>query len=379
MMDSECDWRGRMEAVLAGQEPDIIPTALRLDKWYAAREAQGDIPGEISSCGSLDEVYRRLGIAHPARTAKVCDWVLRSPVEFEQEVKGEFITTKWHTPQGDLQMVQKHIASDKVAGLNPCTFEYPLKSFDDYPAYKTVLGHTECVPAYDSYDRYDRQIGTAGLPMVILGPIPFHDWLGHWAGYEAGYIQLYDRPDIVLDAVEVANRTYRKMWDIVAASPARLVMHGVNFDKSTTPPPVYRKYFLPYLSDFCELMHSAGKFVACHADGDNINLLEMIEQTGFDVADCFACAPMVGCTIEQARRTWRDRITIWGGVPSTLLEPSCSTEQLQDHLDYLYCSVAPGDHFIMGIADQVMPTATWEHLSVFLSNVKKRQHYPIRT
>lgn len=372
------DWRSRIEAVLAGQGPDIIPAAFRIDKWYNARVYHGDLPATLSGCDSLEDVYVRLGIANPARLAKVFKWQLRSPVEFKESVDGDYITRIWHTPKGDLKMVQKYTLTDKAIGLMPCTVEYPVKTFDDYPAYRMLLSHTECVPDYDGFQEYDSRIGRSGLPMVILGEIPFHSWLGHWVGYEKGYIHLFDRPDIVLEAVETANVNYRKMWQIVAESPARLVMHGVNFDTSTTPAKIYREYFLPYLGDFCKLMHSADKFVACHADGNNMSLLDLIKQTGFDVADCFACSPMVECTIEQARQAWYDAITIWGGIPSTLLEPNISNQQLQNHLDSLFSAVAPGDRFIPAIADQVMPTSTWEKLRIVLEKIKDHQSYPIR-
>ncbi len=377
MAEKNIDWRSRMDAILSGQKTDMIPAAFRLDKWYNARVAENNMPAEFASCSCLDDVYAILGLANPARLAKVFKWQLRKPVEYKEHCQGDLITKIWHTPKGDLQMIQKHTESDKAFGLMPCTVEYPLKSLDDYPAYKFLLSHTDSVPDYEGYTKYDNYIGQAGLPMVILGEIPFHSWLGHWAGYQAGYMHLFDWPDVVLEVVEVANKNYRKMWKVVADSPARFVMHGVNFDISTTPLNIYKEYFFPYLNDFCKLMHSAGKLVACHADGNNINLLDIIKETGFDAADCFACAPMVECTIEQARQAWKDKVTIWGGIPSPLLEPSSSFEQLKSHMEYLYSVIAPGDRFIAAIADQVMPTATWQHLKVFLSYVKKYQNYPI--
>ena len=36
---------------------------------------------------------------------------------------------------------------------------------------------TEFVPAYDAYLKYDRTIGDAGMPMLIVGAIPIHDIL----------------------------------------------------------------------------------------------------------------------------------------------------------------------------------------------------------
>jgi len=76
--------------------------------------------------------------------------------------------------------------------------------------------------------------------MVVIGAIPFHYILQEWTGYEKGYIDLYDRPDVFMDAVEAGNRAYARMWEVAAASPARLLMHCVNFDQQMTPPPLWR-------------------------------------------------------------------------------------------------------------------------------------------
>lgn len=363
--------RQRIEAVLAGQVPDRIPAIWRLDKWYRARVHAGDLPAEIAGL-SLEQVEDYLGLARSARAGRVFRTILHPPVARTETRQGDTIVTEYHTPAGTLRRVCRYGPGDEAAGLSPTIVEYPIREPADYALFGELMRHTEYVPAYEEYIEYDRAVGQAGLPMVILGPNPIHELLMQWTGYEVGYLLMNDEPEAMLSAVRAADDAYRRFWPIVADSPARLVMHGVNFDSRMTPPPIFREHFLPYLRSFNDLMHQAGKFVACHADGDMTVLLDLTIEAGFDVADCFACQPLVRCTMAQARAAWRDRITIWGGLPSTLLEPAVPVARLIEHLESIYDCLGDGRRFILGLSDQAMPTSSWEHLKAAAGFARQR-------
>jgi hypothetical protein len=355
--------REHFETVLNGGIPDRIPAVFRLDIWHKTLAKKGNLPPELKGM-SLEQVEKFLGLGRSARKGKVHETRLRLPVECIKSRNGELLITEWRTPGRALRMVQQFGLGDEAAGISPATIEYPIKSIEDYAAYEAIMKHTEFISAYEEYFRYDQMIGEDGLPMIILGANPFHDLFLRWTGYERGFMDLFDRPDVFLQAVETANNVYRQMWEIVANSPARLVMHGVNFDVSMTPPTLFRNHFLPYFKDFNREMHLHRKKVAFHGDGELTGLLDEILKAGYDVADCFACEPMVKCTLAQARLAWKDRITIWGGIPSILLEPNVPLGKLQTHLENIRNTVGPGKNFILGIADQAMPTASWEHIKL---------------
>ena len=376
MKTERINWREQIEAAIAGRTPEHIPAIFRMSRWYKHRVHMRDVPAEIAG-KSLEEVEAYLGLARSARYARVYRIEYRPPVECVVSRDGDRVITEYRTPTRTLRRVARYGPGDEAAGLEPLFVEYPIKSWEDYGAFVEIMGHLEFVPTYEEYERYDQTIGEAGLPMVVIGAIPFHHLLLEWTGYQKGYLDLYDRPDVFLEAVEAGNAAYRPMWERVAASPARLLLHGVNFDTQMTPPPVFHEHFLPYLKQFNHEMHLAGKKVACHADGNMVGLLDLTVEAGFDAADCFACEPLVECTVTQARQAWRDRITIWGGLPSTLLESRASLDALRDYLQRLYTEVAPGDRFMLGITDMAMPTTSWEHLLIVGEWVHEHRGYPI--
>jgi hypothetical protein len=286
------NWRERILAIISGGTADRVPAIFRLSRWYKRRAHAGTLPSEVTG-KTLAQIENYLGLGRSARYAKIYRVQFRPPVECIISREGDLVITEYRTPRGNLRRVARFGPGDEVAGIDPSFIEFPIKTWDDYAACAEVFRHMQFVPAYDEYKRYDAEIGPAGLPMAVIGAIPFHHLLQEWTGYEKGYLDLFDREDVFLETVEAGNQAYRRMWDVVADSPARLVMHGVNFDSKTTPPPMFRQHWLPYLKPFIERMHQAGKYVACHADGNMSKLLNETLEAGFDVADCFASAPLV--------------------------------------------------------------------------------------
>lgn len=390
--------RERFRAVLRGELPDRIPVVCRLNIWHQTRQYQDDFPEEVRG-KSLEQLQLDLGmgisarIGHPplqmsaetegtgeddsAPGPQIFRMVYRKPVRHVHWREGKELCDEWRTPKGTLRMMRRFGDHDEDRGIQPMIREFPIKTLDDYALYEEVIRHRVYEPAYDGYRAFDQKLGDHGLPLVILHEIPFHDLMLSWTGYENGYLNLMDAPDIVEHAVETANAKYREMWEVVADSPCELVMHGVHFDTSITPVPIFEKYFLPYAKAFNERMHQAGKWTAFHGDANLAQLLNLIVEAGYDVADCLATEPLVDCPFQKTRERWGDRITIWGGVPSTLLESTYRDEDLQNHLEMLLKTAAPGKHFICGIADQAMPPGLYSRIQQMANFVTTHGQCPL--
>jgi len=85
-----------------------------------------------------------------------------------------------------------------------------------------------------------------------------------------------------------------------------------------------------------------------HADADSRLILSEIREAGFDMAETFTTDPMVDCTLEEARQAWGDRVIIWGGVPSILLEPSVPEANFGGLHEAGLPGRGAGDAFILG-------------------------------
>jgi len=352
--------RERFAAALAGRPVDRTPVVCRLDLWHNAGKLNGTLPPELQGL-SLEAIQLKLGMAVSARKGCVFAQKFREPARYERLREGASVIERYHLPSGMLERVSQYEGRDEAIGISPRICQYPLCDPRDYDLYIELMDHIEYEPTYDRYRAYDQQIGDNGYPMVAIGPIPAHDLMLRWIGYEESFYLMADdapRFDAVVAAGEAAMR---RMWPIVADSPAELVMHGVNFSTMISPP-LFERYFLPYLSAFNQMLHSRQKRGVFHGDGDMSALLTLALDAGFDVADCLACAPLVPLTLQQAFDAWRGRIVIWGGIPSPLLEATTSDREFEAHL-VMVRDLSREGGFIAGICDQAMPAAKYDRIA----------------
>lgn len=368
--------RERMEAVLAGHPPDRIPWVPRLQLWYEARRRTGTLPPRYQGL-TLQEIERDLGLGTPARDGKILEERLEG-VEIIAVREGLSERLTYHTPVGKVDTLIQHSEDLDRLGLPGRIVSYPLKAPKDYAVWRWIAEHTHWAPAYDAYCAYDAEIGEDGLPMVSVGDVPFHEWLEKLAGYEHGFYHLADFPREVESLLGLMREVQReRLWPVIANSPARFMLHGAHLSSQFTPPHLFRKYILPYYAELMPLLHSRGIRVAMHADNDTSQILDLIDEAGWDVVECFTTAPMVPLTLERARQVWGNRVIIWGGLPSTLLSPSVPAGEFRDYVNHLWEIIAPGEAFILGVADNVMPDSLIERIRWVSEQINEKGWYPI--
>jgi uroporphyrinogen-III decarboxylase len=196
-------------------------------------------------------------------------------------------------------------------------------------------------------------------------------------GFNNAFFHLYDDRPRVMHLYDVLNEFTEKIQHVVLESPAIFIQHGEHFDSKITSPKIYSEYMLPYFQLFIEKLHNAGKYVTCHADADTSNLLELIIESGFDMAECFVTSPMVPLTLEEARKVLSDKVIIWGGIPSVILGDPITDAYFESYMMNLLRTIAPGDAFILGVADNVMAEAKLERIHYISQLVEKLGDYPI--
>ncbi|MBP1715445.1 MAG: Uroporphyrinogen decarboxylase, partial [Deltaproteobacteria bacterium] len=154
-------------------------------------------------------------------------------------------------------------------------------------------------------------------------------------------------------------------------APAEIVFHGSNFDEMITYPPFFRDHIMPYLQKLAGMLHAKGKFLISHCDGENQGLLDLIAESGIDIAEAICPQPMTKVTISEVKKAFKGKVTIFGGVPSVvLLEDSMSEAAFEQYMRNLFREIAPGDRFILGVSDTTPPDAKFERLLRITEMVK---------
>jgi len=369
--------RERILAVLDKKSPDRIPWIARLQLWYNARRTEGNMPARFRGM-AMKEVARLLRTGNPARDGKVFK-TRYERIEMREEREPGVIRTRYITPYGEVSCGR--ILSGELEGRTDqgLPLEHPIRKAEDYRVWEYIAEHTQYDPCYEEYLAYEAEVGDDGFPMVGCGDCPFHHFLLQLVGYNDAYYQIADHPEEFERLMAVMTQVDKeRLWPVVANSPARLILHGVHFDSQMTPPHYFRKHITPYYKNFSALLHDHGKSLAWHADHDSKALLGEIKTSGYDMAECFCTAPMVSVTLEEARAAWGKDVIIFGGVPSILLEPSMPEAEFEAYMRDLFRAIAPGDAFILGVADNVMPTSLIERVERISELVEQHGAYPVQ-
>jgi uroporphyrinogen-III decarboxylase len=352
----------RVLAIMEGRRPDRIPWIPRLLLWHTAQTRRGTLPERFEGM-SLRQVERALRLGTPARDGRVFVTEQRGDVEVTQRRDGTSTLFEYRTPVGSV--TSRHRISEVLedAGIGSLEVEHIVKEPADLAVAQYLYENTYYAPTYDDYHRYEAEIGDDGYPLVAAGDVPFHHFLQKLAGYQNAYYLLADCParvEALLARMEEVDR--ERQWPLVAESPARLILHGLHFDSGLTPPPLFERYITPYYRDLSTLLHAHGKTLCTHADNDSRLILGHMRDAGFDMAETFTTEPQASCTLAEARQAWGTDVIIWGAVPSVILEPTYTDTAFEAYMIDVFRTAAPGDAFLLGVADNVMPDALPERI-----------------
>jgi hypothetical protein len=369
--------RERLLAIMAGQSPDRIPWIPRLLLWYNAQKKAGTLPERYRGW-PLRDIERDLGMGTPARDGRVFRTELEGVGVRSRRLDAMSLHTAYETPVGTVTTLFRGSDTLRRTDIADLQVEFMLKRPADYAVVEYILEHTAYAPTHGDYEAYEREIGDDGYPLVSCGDCPFHHWMRALVGYGKAYYHLDDHSNEVERLLALmADRDRDVVWPIIADSPARLILHGVHFSSQMTPPSLFERFILPYYRDLARLLHARGKTLALHADNDTRHILGHIERAGYDMVECFVTHPMVETTLAEARAAWADKMIIWGGVPSAILEDPYTDDDFERYMADVFDTVAPGRAFILGVADNVMPGARLERLRRITELVEERGAYPV--
>jgi len=302
-------------------------------------------------------VYRLWGMAYRPELVGV-----------EREVKkeGDATHVTYHTPIGSVSC--KYIYTDEMkrAGASIMWItEHVIKEPKDYKIVGYIFKNMKIVPDYDNYLEFQRKVGDKGFAAAFanLSASPMHHIMKEFFDATAFYLEMFDHPKEMRGLAEDMEPYFDQIFRVLADSPAEVVFSGANYDEMITYPPFFRDHMMPHLQKLADMLHPKGKLLLCHCDGENKGLLDLIPESGMDIAEAICPQPMTKVTISEVKKAFKGKVTIFGGVPSVaLLEESMSDEEFERFMRNLFREIAPGDRFILGISDTTPPDAKFGRL-----------------
>ena len=378
----------RMLSAARGEWADQLPWVPRIDLWHNSNYLRGTLPSPFKQDTTLDEVadYIRGGyhkivpeflkVRSPEDTIDRGLGVYRlwgmayrpELVGVEREVKQEGDTTQvtYHTPIGSVSCKILYNEEMKRAGASITWIsEHVLKEPKDYKVVGYIFKNMKIFPDYQNYLEYRGKVGDRGYAAAFanLASSPMHHIMKEFLDATQFYLEMFDHPKELQQLCEDMEPYYDQIYRVLAESPAEVIFSGGNYDEMITYPPFFRDHIMPHLQKLADLLHPKGKLLQTHCDGENKGLLDLLADSGMDIAEAVCPQPMTKVTITEVKKAFKGKITIFGGIPSiTLLEESMSDEEFEKFMKNLFKEIAPGDRFILGISDTTPPDAKFERL-----------------
>ena len=394
----------RMLRAARGEWADILPWVPRIDLWYNANSLQGTLPAKYRRGVTLDEIADDIGGGYHKIVPDFLN--ARSPEDtidrglgifrlkgmpyraelagVEREVKKEgnatFVT--YHTPLGSISCKILYTEEMRRAGVSITWIsEHVIKDPQDYKIVGYIFKNIKVIPDYENYLEFQRQVGDKGFAAArgLAAASPMQQIMRDFLDATQFYLEMYDHPQEMRQLGEDLEPYYDQLFQVLANSPAEVVFHGSNFDEMITYPPFFRNYIMPYLQRLADMLHARGKLLICHCDGENQGLLDLIAESGIDIAEAICPQPMTKITISEVKKSFKGKVTIFGGVPSVaLLEQSMSDEEFERFMKNLFQEIVPGDRFILGISDTTPPDAKFERLFRITEMVQEWGKLPMK-
>ena len=361
---------------MEGKPVEGLLWAPRLDIWYKAHKTQGTFPEKYQG-KDLMEIETMLGavagssarLPWKQRTGQLKGHIMQqrfNTVEIEKKTEGnkEYVTYK--TPMGSVSEMYliNHDAIEKGLPMQKHLSEHLIKEEKDYEIVEHLYQDITYTPTYEDYIDFENALGDHGVPIVQLDRDPMYLIMQNLIGYNRFFYEFHDHKKKVEHLYQVVCEKAEEYKDIAVNSPAKILLAAYHYDSYMISPQFYDEYMKPYLKPFAVELKKRKKNLGLHADANTRGLLRNVLETEITFIDCFATAPLVKTTFEEAVQVWEDKVVIYGGIPANMLIPSiCSIETFEDYLTNLFKTIKTSRcRIILGIADLVMPEADMERV-----------------
>ncbi len=403
--------RERLLKVARGELVDKIPWVPRIDLWHNAHALAGTLPEKYQGL-SVEEIHRKEGwplhkvvpeYLKPDKPEDIIhraiglyrlkefpyDFEFSSDVDIEVEYEnagGESMThVAYHTPVGMVSVRHGITEEMKKSGASiTWVKETALKGPEDYKILAHIFGNLKLKPAYERFAAWKEAVGEDGIAVAqSLGigcSSPMHFIQKTLIGATNFYYHYHDyRMEMQLLSEALAN-AYNQLIAVLMDSPADAVLWSANVDDMITYPSYFEKEILPWCRKASEALRPQGKLMIMHPDGENRGLMDLIPESGMDIADAVTPYPMTKVTIDEYYDRWcrSDKLTIQGGIPEImLLEESTSWDDLKNYLDHLFQVISPGKRLIASIGDTSPPKTDFDRLLYIGERFEKEGRLPL--
>ena len=355
------DWSKLNEDVIAGRSEGRILWQPRIGCWYDDKIFAGTpLPEEYEGL-SLPDIFRKLNCSD-----RLYNWynpcfkkIEHPSVTFtEKNINETDYQLTITTPVG----VQVAVFRKTLSSPFPLTLKWEVESEEEL---QTAAWREENASwEWDNihYEQSLNWVGDLGAPCMYMPRMNIQSLYIEKMGVMNSVYALMDWPDTVHAYFRALEQNHDLLIDIINQSPINNINFGENIHSGTLPPDLFLKYHLPACQHRCEKLHTAGKFVYSHWDGDCKPLLPYARETGLDGIEAITPLPQGDVTLEEMKAGLGDDLFLLDGISAVLFDKEYPLDQLIDQTKKVIDLFAP--KLILGISDEISSTGDIERVKI---------------
>ena len=370
--------RERILAVYRGDTPDVVPYMLDLSHWFYHKHR---LPWDLSrayespECELID-YHKQVGVGfYLPNLGSFYSVTFPPDVEVEtarHEVAGvPEIVWRIRTPLGNIERRRRWEERTYAWGIS----QWGIRNERDLRAFGYAMSRRSFSPIWGNYRAWTAEVGDHGVVYVLPGYSAMGHLLNYWMGVESVAYALVDYPQALAEVVEAVNANCLQLIDLLAQSPAEIVVMGDNFSSDIQPPGFFRKWSATYHEEAIRRLHAAGKFVAVHIDGRLQGAIRMIRETGADCGDAITPTPFGDLTPAECRDEAGPDFILSGGVSPDLWLPNVPLDTFKAKVLEWLDLRRHGPRLIANAGDQVPPGADEQRIAIMRDLVEEHGRY----
>jgi len=364
--------RERILAVYRGEKPDRIPFMLDLSHWFYQRNR---MPWDLSKSydhpeKELIDYHKKMGVGfYLPNLGSFYETIYPAEIKIETSKSADGREIRWRisTPSGTLERVRVW-EEDNYSWAIP---EWSIKNEAQLLILAEALSSRRYQSDWKKYHEWVNCVGDIGVVYIGIGYSGMGQLLNYWMGVEDTLYATYDWPDTVREVVDRINQNNLILIDLLAQSPAQIIVMGDNFSSDIQPPSFFEEWSKDYYAEAIRRLHAAGKYVAVHIDGQLKGSLKMFSEIGADCADAVTPKPTGDLLPAGCRSDAGGQMILSGGVPPCLWLPSVSDDVFRQAVTAWLELARINPRLIAAAGDQVPPYALEHRISMMKEMVEQ--------
>ncbi len=220
-------------------------------------------------------------------------------------------------------------------------------------------------PSYEDFLAAEKMMGEDVILRAGIGGTPLHSVMIGWMGVETFAVEWAERRDEIEKLCEALTENLRKIFPIVAKSPALHANFGGNETGNVMGRERFAKYVIPLYNEAGEIFRKHGKFLGAHLDGNNRIWADLVAGSALDYVEAFTPSPDTDMTLSEAFEIWKGKL-LWINFPSSM--HLASIQKIKETTRQIIRDSLPDGRLIIGITEDI-PEDRWQENLLAISEV----------